>query len=259
MPSPPDPTTEAIGPTRGGPRSYSLTAPLCPPNSKDPSCQDPWINREYELFSVLPFTSPSNQCVLTGKREENNITADYNNLSPPNNGYNQTSSYRETPGYDANCTGFCRFPGDHTEVGGVRRIHYENALGNLVMRVPRDLMHPTDPSPPTCVKTSGATPPVCLDPPSSAPLIPPRWAVPPEGYLVNFQVYGGLSPYVRAAQTSQRDASSGLLAQSLKVAIPALDGILFLIDEGRNGSPAGLRGQVMRVVGALVDPYFLLR
>ena len=80
-----------------------------------------------------------------------------------------------------------------------------------------------------------------------------------ESYAVTFQVYGGLSAYVQAAQTSQRDVSSGLVAQSLKAAIPALDGILYLVDEGRNGSPSGLRGQVMRVIGALVDPYFLIR
>ena len=259
LPRAPDPLTEPIGPTKGQARSYTPGAQPCAANSTDPACKDPWLNREFELFSVLPLTTPSNQCILTGALEENVVTASYNNPKPPNNTFNRSNSFRDEPGYDSNCTGFCRFPGDHTEVGGVRRIHYENALGNLVMRVPRDPAHPTDPNPPTCASSSGTNPPVCLDSPTNVALIPPRWAVPPEGYLVNFQVFGGLTPYVKAAQTSQRDASSGLIAQSLKVAIPALDGILFLIDEGRNGNPASLRGQVMRVVGALVDPYFLLR
>jgi hypothetical protein len=76
---------------------------------------------------------------------------------------------------------------------------------------------------------------------------------------VTFRVYGGLAPYALQAVTAHRDDSSGQVAQSLKVAIPALDGILYLIDEGRGGSASGLRGQVMRVIGSLVDPYFLLR
>ena len=204
--------------------------------------------------------SPSSQCVLTGKAEENNITASYNNASPPNNTWNQNNDYRDDPNYDQNCTGFCRFPGDHTEIGGTRRIHYENAIGNLVMRVPRDPAHPTDPNPPACKSPiSGTNPPRCADPPTTEELVPPRWAVPQEGYLVSFRIYGGLAPYVLPAQTAHRDDSSGLLAQSLKVAIPAFDGIVYLLDEGRSGAAAGLRGQIMRVVGALVDSEFLLR
>ena len=76
---------------------------------------------------------------------------------------------------------------------------------------------------------------------------------------MSFRVYGGLAPYALQAVTARRDDSSGQIAQSLKVAVPALDGILFLIDEGQIGSASGLRGQVLRVIGALVDPYFLLR
>lgn len=260
LPAKPDPLTETKGPTNGQPRVYTPASKPCPQGSTDPACQDPWINREYELFSVLPLDSPSNQCVLTGKAEENNITASYNNASPPNNSWNQNNAYRDDPNYDQNCTGFCRFPGDHTEIGGTRRIHYENAIGNLVMRVPRDPAHPTDPNPPTCANPiSGSNPPRCADPPTTAELVPPRWAVPPEGYLVSFRIYGGLGPYILPAQTARRDDSSGLLAQSLKVAIPAFDGIVYLLDEGRSGAGAGLRGQIMRVVGALVDSEFLLR
>lgn len=260
LPGAPDSLTEAIGPTRGQPRTYTPATKPCAPGSTDPACQDPWLNREYELFSVLPLKTTSNQCVLTGGTEENNITAGYNNQSPPNNTWNQNNAYRDDPNYDQNCTGFCRFPGDHTEVGGVRRIHYENAIGNLVMRVPRDLAHPTDPNPPTCKNpVAGTNPPRCADSPTSEELVPPRWAVPPEGYLVSFRIYGGLSPYALPAQTAHRDDSSGLLAQSLKVAIPAFDGVVYLLDEGRSGSPAGLRGQILRVIGALVDPAFLLR
>ena len=38
-----------------------------------------------------------------------------------------------------------------------------------------------------------------------------------------------------------------------------LDGVVYLVDEGRSGSATGLRGQVMRLVGSILDPYFLLR
>lgn len=105
------------------------------------------------------------------------------------------------PTESATSDGFCLFPGDHSERGGVRRIHFENAYGNLVLRVPRDPSHPT------------------------------LWAVPPEGYTVSFAILGGQQAYVQAAQTSQRDASSGLLAQSLKAAVTALDGSGSPIDE----------------------------
>ena len=79
-----------------------------------------WLNREFELFSMLPLTSTTNQCILTGQTEE-----EY-----PLNGSEQLS-----------CSGFCRFPGDHTEIQGVRRIHHEHALGNMVLRVPRRLVN----------------------------------------------------------------------------------------------------------------------
>nr|MBP8195563.1 hypothetical protein [Deltaproteobacteria bacterium] len=92
--------------------------------------------------------------------------------------------------------------------------------------------------------------------PSYNPIV---WAVPPEGYAVVFSVVGGAQPFVQYAQTAQRDASSGLLAQGLRAAIPGLDGVVYLIDEGRSGSATGLRGQVMRLVGSILDPYFLLR
>ncbi len=256
LPKEPQSLKEQLGPTGNQPRSYTPGDKPCPPGATDPACQDPWLNREYELFSVLPLTQPTNQCVLTGALEENNITASYNNPSPPNNSFNLNNNFRDDVNYDVNCTGFCRFPGDHTEIGGVRRIHYENAIGNLVMRVPREPAHPTDPDPPKCQTPNNGT---CADPPTTTPLVPPRWAVPPEGYSVTFRVYGGLAPYALQAVTAHRDDSSGQVAQSLKVAIPALDGILYLIDEGRGGSASGLRGQVMRVIGSLVDPYFLLR
>ena len=74
-----------------------------------------------------------------------------------------------------------------------------------------------------------------------------------------FSVIGGNQPFTQYAQTSQRDASSGLLAQGLRAAVSGLDGIVYLIDEGRSGSATGLRGQVMRLVGSILDPYFLLR
>jgi hypothetical protein len=206
--------------------------------------QDPWLDREYEMFSILPFDYATNQCVLTSVWEEgSNVTTD-----PSNN-------FRDDVNYDQNCTGFCRFPGDHTEVGGVRRIHYENSIGNLVMRVPRDPLHPSNP--PLCSTNPPPGTPCDMTPPAKPD--PPRWAVPPEGYMISFLVYGGLTPYTKVAQTSQRDVSSGVLAQSLKAAVSGLDGILYLIDEGRNGTPTGLGGQVMRAIGAIVDPYFLLR
>jgi hypothetical protein len=243
MPVTPDPVKDQQSPT-------ATTAP------------DVWINREFELFSILPMTSTTNQCVLTtaweedalGSSDPTNLFRDYKDPDP--NDPNPKSP--NDP--DKNCTGFCRFPGEHTEVGGVRRIHYENSAGNLVLRVPRDSQHSSNP--PACPPPNQPQPQAPCDPmrmPNTPDTDPPRWAVPPEGYLVSFLVYGGLSPYTKAAQTSQRDVSSGMLAQSLKAAIAGLDGILYLVDEGRTGSPTGLRGQVMRIVGSIVDPYFLLR
>jgi hypothetical protein len=212
---------------------------------------DVWINREFELFSILPVTYASNQCVLTTKWEEDGLF-----INDPGNQFRDTKD--NDP--DKNCTGFCRFPGEHTEVGGVRRIHYENSAGNLVLRVPRDSQHSSNP--PACPPPNQPQPQAPCDPtrmPNTPDTDPPRWAVPPEGYLVSFLVYGGLSSYTKAAQTSQRDVSSGMLAQSLKAAVAGLDGILYLVDEGRTGAPTGLRGQIMRIVGSIVDPYFLLR
>ena len=206
-PQEPDRVRELVGPTRGASRRIDQWNSTCAANPADPSCADPWLNREFELFSMLPIAGAENQCVLTDATEE---------LYP-------------TESAATSCTGFCLFPGDHSERGGVRRIHFENAYGNLVLRVPRDPSHPT------------------------------LWAVPPEGYSVSFAILGGQQAYVQAAQTSQRDASSGLLAQSLKAAVTALDGVVYLIDEGRTGSVSGLRGQVLRLIGAGIDPYFLLR
>ena len=240
-PQPPDLKTEKQGPRLGQPRGGWQWDPICVSNPMDPRCGsdvkrtagDPWLNREFELFSMLPLTSTTNQCILTGQTEE-----EY-----PLNGSEQLS-----------CSGFCRFPGDHTEIQGVRRIHYEHALGNMVLRVPRRLVN-TDLPYDDRVKITDNTGKV-IDNPGYNPIV---WAVPPEGYAVVFSVVGGNQPFTQYAQTSQRDASSGLLAQGLRAAVSGLDGIVYLIDEGRSGSATGLRGQVMRLVGSILDPYFLLR
>ena len=240
-PQPPDLKAEKQGPLLGHPRSGWQWDPSCVKNPMDPRCAsdvkrtagDPWLNREFELFSMLPLDSQTNQCILTGPSEE-----EY-----PTSGADQVS-----------CSGFCRFPGDHTEIQGVRRIHYENALGNLVLRVPRRLVNTDLPLDTrlTIRDMTGKT----IDNPNYNPIV---WAVPPEGYSVVFSVVGGEQPFVQYAQTAQRDASSGLLAQGLHAAITGLDGVVYLIDEGRSGSATGLRGQIMRMVGSVLDPYFLLR
>ncbi len=240
-PQPPDLKTEKQGPRLGQPRGGWQWDPSCVKNPMDPRCGsdvkrtagDPWLNREFELFSMLPLNSPANQCVLTGPTEE-----EY-----PINGADQIS-----------CSGFCRFPGDHTEIQGVRRIHYEHALGNLVLRVPRRLVN-TDLPLDNRLKITDMTGKL-VDNPNYNPIV---WAVPPEGYSVVFSVVGGVQPFIQYAQTAQRDASSGLLAQGLRAATSGLDGVVYLVDEGRSGSATGLRGQVMRLVGSILDPYFLLR
>jgi hypothetical protein len=177
----------------------------CRTSPTDPRCKDPWLRREYELFSSLLLDAPANQCVLTGTTDE-------------------TFSMTGACGSD-----YCAFPGDHTEVLGVRRIHFENPYGNLVLRVPRD------------------------------PEFPFLWAVPPDSYTVTFGVLGGQRPYVQLAQTSQRDGLTDVLAQGLRAAITAPSGVVYLVDEGRSGSTSQLRGRVIRMIGSTVDPYFILR
>lgn len=240
-PQPPDLKTERQGQVLGHPRGGWQWDPSCVKNPMDPRCAsdikraagDPWLNREFELFSMLPLDGKLNQCILTSPTEE----------VYPTNGAEQVG-----------CSGFCRFPGDHTEIQGVRRIHYENALGNLVLRVPRRLVNtdlPLD-TRPTITDMTGKT----ISNPSYNPIV---WAVPPEGYGVVFSIVGGAQPFVQFAQTAQRDASSGILAQGLRAAATGLDGTVYLVDEGRSGSATGLRGQIMRLVGSIIDPYFLLR
>ena len=85
------------------------------------------------------------------------------------------------------------------------------------------------------------------------------WSIPPDGYGISFNITGTLRPYSLPVQSAQRDVSSGLLAQGLRAATAAPSGVLYIVDEGRTGALAGLRGQVLRIVGSLVDPFFLLR
>lgn len=239
-PQPPNLKTEKQGPVLGRPPGGWQWDPECVKKPSDPRCTsdikraagDPWLNREFELFSMLPLDGGQNQCILTGPTEE-----EY-----PANGAEQIS-----------CTGFCRFPGDHTEIQGVRRIHYENHLGNMVLRLPRRLTnteYPLDPN--KTIKVGGRDVPN----PNYNPAV---WAVPPEGFSVVFSIVGGTQPFVQYAQTSTRDASSGILAQGLRAAAAAQNGVVYLVDEGRSGSSSGLRGQVMRLIGSVLDPYFLLR
>lgn len=190
-----------------------------------PGCKpaDPWLATEYELFGSLQLDAPSNQCLLTGEADET-----YPKAAP-------------------DCSsGFCLFPGDHTEMQGVRRIHFENAYGNLVMRVPRmsvtlPFVDPADPD-----KKVQQIPTV-------------YWAVPPDGYLLSFTVLGGQRPYVQLAQTSQRDGLTDVLAQGLRSAVTAPSGVVYMVDEGRTGVVSHLRGRIIRMFGSAIDPYFILR
>lgn len=184
---------------------------------------DPWLNSEYELFSSLLLDSPSNQCLLTGPAEEK-----YPDMAPDYS------------------SGFSLFPGDHTEMQGVRRIHFENPYGNLVMRVPRmsATLPFTDPDDPN--KTVQMLPTV-------------YWAVPPEAYVMIFAVLGGQRPYVEFAQTSQRDGLTDVLAQGLRSAVTAPSGVVYMVDEGRTGVASHLRGRILRTFSSVIDTNFILR
>ena len=184
---------------------------------------DPWIKKEYELFGSRALTAPSTQCILTGAGDEKYVP-------------------------DMPCTGggFCSFPSDHTEVAGVRRIHYENALGNLVLRLPRVLFDPTQ-KPVLC----GA---------NDVPCNPERWAIPADGYVVSFGVRSGQSAYQQQARPQTTDTQSAdSVAHSLRSAVTAPGSTVYMVDEGRSGDPNGLRGRVMRVIGSIFDAGFLLR
>jgi hypothetical protein len=192
-----------------------------------PLTKDVALSHEFELLSSLPLESGRNQCILTGIADE---------------------TYPKTAADAAACSGICQFPGDKTETLGVRRIHFETALGNLVLRLPRVL--------------ADITKPWAACDPTKQPLAacnPDIWSIPPEGYSVSFNVVGTLQTYSVAVQSAQRDVSSGLLAQGLRSATVGPSGALYIVDEGRSGALAGLRGQVLRIVGSLVDPFFLLR
>ena len=123
-----------------------------------------------------------------------------------------------------------------------------------MLRVPRRLVNtdlPLD-TRPTITDMTGKT----ISNPSYNPIV---WAVPPEGYGVVFSIVGGAQPFVQFAQTAQRDASSGILAQGLRAAATGLDGTVYLVDEGRSGSATAFAVVIMRLVGSIIDPYFLLR
>lgn len=184
---------------------------------------DPWIRREHELMSSLSLDSPSNQCILTDAAQE---------------------AYVGVP----SCTsGFCRFPSDHTEVLGVRRVHYESTLGNLVMRVPRVLFDP-------------ANKPVPCDSDSKRLCNPERWAVPPDGYVVSVGVRSGQSAYQQQARPQTTDTQQAdSLAHSLRTAVSGPGGAVYMVDEGRSGDPTGLRGRILRAIGSIFDAGFLVR
>ena len=213
------------------------------------SATDPWLASEFELFSGLPLDGGRNQCILTNANDERYPTSDEAN----------------------GCSGFCRFPGDHTELGGVRRIHFENPLGNIVMRIPRVLRDFTKPysdchdlsrgAPTAATCSCKAFDPVtklCAED-SILSWNEAVWSVPPDGYSVTFGVTGALTTYALPVQTAQRDISSGMLAQGLKSVTAGPSPYLYIVDEGRTGQLSGLRGQVMRIRGSSVDASFLLR
>ena len=192
--------------------------------SYDPqTTSDPWIQREFELFSSLSLDSQSNQCILTNAAQEAYV------------------------GAPACSSGFCRFPSDHTEATGVRRIHYENALGNLVMRVPRVLFDP-------------ANKPLSCDSDPKRLCNPERWAVPPDGYVVSFGVRSGQSAYQQQARPQTTDTQQAdSLAHSLRSAVSGPGGAVYMVDEGRSGDPNGLRGRILRAIGSIFDSGFLIR
>jgi hypothetical protein len=184
---------------------------------------DAWIKKEYELLASRALDIPSTQCILTGTEDESYVGA--------------------KSGVDG---AFCSFPTDHTEVVGVRRIHYENVLGNLVLRVPRVLFDPAQ-KPVAC----GA---------DNRPCNPERWAIPADGYVVSFGVRSGQAAYQQQARPQSTDTQSAdSLAHSLRSAVTAPGSAVYMVDEGRSGDPNGLRGRIMRVIGSIFDAGFLLR
>lgn len=186
---------------------------------------DAWIKKEYELLSSLSLDSTGNQCILTDAAQESFV------------------------GSAVCSSGFCRFPTDHTETVGVRRIHFENALGNLVMRVPRVLFDPAN------------KPAACDEMKPTQACNPERWAVPPDGYVVSFGVRSGQLAYQQQARPQTPDAQQQVdsLAHSLRSAVSAPGGVVYMVDEGRSGDPSGLRGRIMRAIGAFFDSGFLVR
>lgn len=184
---------------------------------------DPWIKKEFELFASRTLDAPSTQCILTNADDEKFINS--------------------TACADGK---FCSFPTDHTEVAGVRRIHFENALGNLVLRVPRVLFDP-------------ANKPVACNA-DDVPCNPERWAIPADGYVVSFGVRSGQAAYQQQARAQSTDIQSAdSVAHSLQSAVTAPGSAVYMVDEGRSGDPNGLRGRVMRTIGSIFDAGFLLR
>ncbi|MCS6912506.1 MAG: hypothetical protein RMK29_19015 [Myxococcales bacterium] len=164
---------------------------------------DPSVRQEYELLSSLPLDHPG-VCVLS-------------------------DAGTEAP--DAT-----RCP-DGSRPPCPRRIHYENAVLNLVLRLPR------------------RPDPLVLEDARGRVVLPAReWAVPPEGYSIVFNVLGGFRPFAVTAEVP-----AGQRAQSLRAAITAPDGAVFIVDEGRLGAAAGLRGQLMRIFRTGMDNSFLVR
>lgn len=187
---------------------------------------DPWLASEHELFANLPLQGATNQCILTDAQEEEFPGA----ATPP----------------ACQGDGRCLFPGDHTEKAGVRRIHFETTLGNVVLRLPRVLLDSTKAHVPCKDLTSACNPAL--------------WAVPPDEYAVSFVVRGGQVALTRQARTLASDVSNDdTIAHSLRTALAGPGGTLYLVDEGRLGEASGLRGRVMRIVGSLFDTSFVVR
>lgn len=129
---------------------------------------------------------------------------------------------------------------DGTKPPCARRIHYENQTLNVVLRLPQRLPEET--------AECGLRQQMSCTPSK------PEWIVPPPGYAVRFRVEGGFRSYGLPAVVS-----AGQQAQGLRSATVAPDGAVFLVDEGRTGAAAGLRGQLLRLYRAGVDPNFLVR
>jgi hypothetical protein len=125
---------------------------------------------------------------------------------------------------------------------GVERIHFENPIFNIVVQVPTTTA--SMPAPPDMM---GGPPD--MTPPPTVPLVPP------DGTSVSFVITGGGTNLISQLGVDVQ-------AQQPKSVAVAPDGqTLYIVDEGKSPSGAGLRGQILRLFtpSQSIDTTFVVR